>query len=272
MAATGVTTSTYGLGRGFNETLMIEMARAGRGNNYYGETAADLMDPFREEFALLNALCARNTVLQAKPVNGVRVELLNEYTVLPGGGWRLPDLAYGAEAWAVLRLTAPVTAESVSPGELFTATLSYQSLTGETCAPISGTLALPAVSQALFGTLAEDVLVLRRLGELDAAKLQEQARSAAKRQDWAQVDMLLGEVSKLGADNPWVAGIVKELKKLASRRDDVLFQKEAAYSSNRMRGRMTAVNESADIDAAVPAFLRRKMAQGKAEPDATPKQ
>ena len=38
---------------------MIGMARAGHGASYYGETADDLMDPFREEFDLLNALCAR---------------------------------------------------------------------------------------------------------------------------------------------------------------------------------------------------------------------
>jgi hypothetical protein len=53
-----VTTSTYGLGRGFNEELMVAMARAGHGNSYYGQTAEDLMDPFREELELLNALCA----------------------------------------------------------------------------------------------------------------------------------------------------------------------------------------------------------------------
>ena len=37
----------------FNETLMIEMAGRGLGQGYYGETAEDLADPFREEFELL---------------------------------------------------------------------------------------------------------------------------------------------------------------------------------------------------------------------------
>jgi len=58
-AQAGVSTSTYGLGRNFNEELMIGMARHGQGNSYYGQTAEDLMDPIREEFDLLGALCAR---------------------------------------------------------------------------------------------------------------------------------------------------------------------------------------------------------------------
>ena len=33
---------------------MTAMARSGRGNAYYGRTADDLMDPFREEFDRLN--------------------------------------------------------------------------------------------------------------------------------------------------------------------------------------------------------------------------
>src|SRR5688572_13824884 len=35
----GVTTSTYGLGRRFNEDLMVAMSKSGRGNAYYGQTA-----------------------------------------------------------------------------------------------------------------------------------------------------------------------------------------------------------------------------------------
>jgi Ca-activated chloride channel family protein len=67
MAEAGVGTSTYGLGQGFNEELMTAMARAGQGNAYYGQTAEDLMDPFREEFDLMSALCARRLRLALAP-------------------------------------------------------------------------------------------------------------------------------------------------------------------------------------------------------------
>ena len=120
LAAAGVTTSTYGLGRSFNEDLMIGMARAGQGNSYYGQTAEDLMDPFREEFALLNALYARRLVLDLQTAEGVRAEVLNGYTPVGDTRWQLPDLAYGGEAWALARSGAPATG---SPGRGTTARL-----------------------------------------------------------------------------------------------------------------------------------------------------
>ena len=63
IAANGVTTSTYGLGRSFNEELMVEMAKQGHGNPYYGDTAADLFEPFAEEFDLIANLYARHVRL-----------------------------------------------------------------------------------------------------------------------------------------------------------------------------------------------------------------
>ena len=60
LADLDVTTSTYGLGHEFNEELMIEMANSGLGQGYYGETADDLSDPFKEEFELLLNTIATN--------------------------------------------------------------------------------------------------------------------------------------------------------------------------------------------------------------------
>ena len=69
-ARRGVSTSTYGLGEQFNEPLMLAMAAAGRGNAYYGQTAADLAEPFAAEFALLASLCARGLVLKVNAPAG----------------------------------------------------------------------------------------------------------------------------------------------------------------------------------------------------------
>lgn len=55
LLARGVSTTTVGLGSGFNEDLMIAMARAGGGQQYYGQTADDLFDSFDEELQLLQA-------------------------------------------------------------------------------------------------------------------------------------------------------------------------------------------------------------------------
>jgi Ca-activated chloride channel family protein len=65
------------------------------------------MDPFREEFALLNATCARRVELELVPAPGVQAEVLNDYPLTDDVNSQLPDLAYGGEAWALVRLTVP---------------------------------------------------------------------------------------------------------------------------------------------------------------------
>ena len=42
---------------------MIEMAKNGLGQSYYGETAQDLLDPFKEEFELLQNIIATDISL-----------------------------------------------------------------------------------------------------------------------------------------------------------------------------------------------------------------
>ena len=269
LAAAGVTTSTYGLGHHFNEDLMIGMARAGQGNSYYGQTAEDLMDPFREEFALLNALCSRGLVLELQTTEGVRAEILNGYTQVGDAGWRLPDLAYGGEAWALVRLTVPARAASVDPTALMSAIVRYLDLGGEPRALQPIALALPAVAAGAYHALLEDDLVARRAGELEAARLQREARAAARQHDWATVDQLVARTRVLGEANPWLGDIAAGMAELASGRDEVLFSKEASYSSARMSARLAPRDESLTPSAAGPSFLRRKRAQGKAEPDAT---
>ena len=108
-AAEGITTSTYGLGNHFNEDLMVAIARAGAGNHYYGDTAEDLMEPFQQELELLGNLCLRDLRIKASAPDGVQVSMVNDLPAV-GDGWRLPDLAWGAEAWAVLRVSVPVVA------------------------------------------------------------------------------------------------------------------------------------------------------------------
>ena len=64
MAEYGVTTSTYGLSRHFNENLMTVMAKAGQGQAHYGQTAEDLLDPFEQEFDFMEAILARRQRFQ----------------------------------------------------------------------------------------------------------------------------------------------------------------------------------------------------------------
>jgi Ca-activated chloride channel homolog len=267
LAAAGVTTSTYGLGKNFNEHLMIGMARAGGGNSYYGETAEDLMDPFREELALLTALCARGLVLELQMPDGVHAEVLNGYRGDQESGWRLPDLAFGGEAWALVRLTVPrALAISGRLLDLLTVRVRHLDSGGVQQPALEGLLSVPVVSASVLGVLAEDELTVRRAKELDAAVLEDRARRAARARDWTAVDRLVAQVGDLADANPWLHGMWQSLKALAVRRDEDLFAKEAAFNANRKRTRLAGKEEApGTADAEVADYLRRKMSQGKGD-------
>lgn len=268
LAAAGVTTSTYGLGHHFNEDLMTGMADAGRGNAYYGQTADDLADPFREELALLDAMCARQVELALEAPAGVTVEVLNHYAKTPQGRWRLPDLAYGGEAWALLRLSVdPELTRQHERLELLEARATWRDLEGRAGESSSASLELPVMPAAAYAAVAEDELVRRRTEEVTVASMQDTAREAARRHDWRSVDQTLSMARSLARDNEWMQSVVGELEGLAAQRDEALFRKEAAYSSRRARSRLASTIEaSACMSADTPSFLRRKTAQGKAEP------
>lgn len=98
------TTTTVGLGRGFNEDLMIAMARCGGGQQYFGQTASDLFDSFDEEFSLLQALCLHQLNVKLIPSTGVIVETVGLVQKNADDSCGLSDMEWGAESWLMLRL------------------------------------------------------------------------------------------------------------------------------------------------------------------------
>lgn len=269
-AARGVTTSTYGLGNSFNEELMVAMARAGGGNHYYGDTADDLMEPFQQELALLGNLCLRGLRLAATVADGCTVEIVNQLPKAEAG-WRLPDLAWGAEAWAVLRVTVPAGALPAAGQScpVLRVAVVGQSLEGDVVALERTGLSLPVMTPAAVGNLADDELVSRRLVELAAAEALMAMRQAVAAGDWARVDALLAAASRQFAGNEWVAAVLEAMRSIAAGRERERAMKEMMYSSSKLRSRLASKEETvafcAAESSAVPAYLRRKPAQGKGE-------
>ncbi len=268
MAAAGVSTSTYGLGRNFNEELMAAMASEGQGNAYYGRTAEDLEDPFRQEFDLMTALCARALRLAIMPAPGVRAEIVNRYPTDADGRSMLPDLAYGSEAWALIRLTVPRSiVHSTDDVHVLSATLEYSNLGGERTLAGPIHLRLPRLPTGAFATVAPNDTVARRVSELQAASMQEDARRAARDGDWGTVARLLNELRAEAVQHPWIAASVKQLELYARRRETQRFSKEALYKANNLRSRLSSPEESQDWsldeEAKRASFLRRKREQGR---------
>ncbi len=108
LATRGVTTSTIGIGRDFNEDLLIPMAEAGRGNAWHVEQAEDMARIFATEMEGLIAQTGHTVSLGFTPSDGVRVQdVLNDFEVTHTGRYKLPNLLAGAPIDVVVRLKLP---------------------------------------------------------------------------------------------------------------------------------------------------------------------
>jgi len=268
IAATGITTTTCGLGANFDELLMLEMARAGQGSAYYGERAEDLIDPFREELELLSNLLARRLRLSLTPGEGVELMVLNGYRQ-DEAALILPDLAEGGEAWAMVRLRFSEGAEQLADRLLISAFLNFETMNGERATAGPTSLRLPRLPAGAFAALAVDETVTARRQELQAADIQDQARQAARARHWPEVDRLLAEAEREAGNNKWVAESLDSLKRIARRRDVEGFSKESVFAAQKMRSRLAATGEvapsewSASTESARAAYLRKKPVQGR---------
>ena len=80
LASRGVSTSTFGVGEGFNEQLLEQMANLGSGNFYYIATPMEIPTIFIQEFSELASVTARDVEVTLEIPAGVDATLL--------GGWR----------------------------------------------------------------------------------------------------------------------------------------------------------------------------------------
>ena len=144
-----------------------------------------------------------------------------------------------------------------------------QSLEGDAVSLERVGLSLPVMTSAAFDNLADDELVTRRLVELAAAEALMGMRQAAAANDWARVDALLETASRQFAGNEWVAAVLKAMRSIAAGRERERAMKEMMYSSSKLRSRLAAKDESVAFclseSVPVPAYLRRKPAQGKGD-------
>jgi len=267
LADLGVTTSTYGLGDHFNEELMVAMADSGQGNHYYGDTAEDLLEPFQQEFDLLANLAIRGISLRAAVPAGGQVRMLNDYVGSQADGWHLPDLPWGAEAWAILRIRLPKPVVPPEGQELsfLRVEVSGLNLDGESVNLEPANLTLRSVGSAALSQVAENELVARRLSELEAAGFLRLAREAARNNDWPRVDRILADAERQFTGNDWLASVLEAIRTVAKSRSRERFMKEALYSSSNFSNRLSEKEEDMVLmERSKPSYLRRKAAQGKA--------
>ncbi|MBK9677144.1 MAG: hypothetical protein IPO82_18605 [Betaproteobacteria bacterium] len=255
---------------------MVAMAQQGHGNPYYGATAADLFEPFAEEFDLIANLYARHVRLSLTAPEGVKITLCNDYPVEKREGFpaiRLPDIPFGAEAWVLLELEIGAGLALESGNNILQAGVTGATPEGVPIAFTDALLTMKALSPPAWEALLPDPLVLARQAEVEAGKLLAAARAAAEHGDWKTIERILADAKVRFADHPWVIDVLEHMAELAKAKDAARFRKEATYSGRRMSTRLSSKLEnlgSVADEAAAPSFVRRKTAQGKAQFDKRP--
>ena len=119
-----------------------------------------------------------------------------------------------------------------------------------------------------FAMIEEDKKVKTRISEVIVSSYQQEAKEAAKQNDWSRVDRIISEAKKFAADDPWMSQSLHSLEKYSKRRQQDHFTKAAMYSSDRMNKRLVALDEhegsfDSFSESRKVSYLRRKIERGK---------
>ena len=249
----GVSTTTLGFGRHYDETLLLGMATAGDGNFEHIETAGSLPTFFENELQGLTRTSGRTVSLglEPNPEYGAQVlEVLNDLTQNSLGRYQLGNLVEGQPINVVVRLqlTAPAQGDIHAPSTpTFGVTrvrLAWTGLDGVR-RKVRAQLDLPVLSQADYDALPEDREVVEAVSLLTMAERQRLAVRAMDRGDRAGATSYFSDVVGIAMSMPSPSAEMsaslaesQDLQRLYAEGDDLLARKRAlSQSYNRSQSK-----------------------------------
>ncbi len=212
----GVSTSTFGVGRGFNEHLLEGMSNQGGGNFYYIETPSEIPVIFQREFKELAAVTARDVEIVLDLPPQVSIQVL--------GGWRVEQkdgqmrifigsLTSGREQEIYLKLLIPPAS---GPAELRIQTRVLAKGEGEQVFDQQAEVTFRYAGQAEAEAAPRNRLVLERFARVDLAETANEALKLERRGENQKANQLLR--SAVAASAPYAApSVVKEYEQMSDR-------------------------------------------------------
>lgn len=275
-AGASITTSTVGLGHGFNETLLTGMAKAGEGAANFGQTADDLSEAFEEQFAILSNSFLRQVKITVQGGSDVQARLLGE--LLEDGVTRtrkLGTLPWNSALTAVVELKIGANAKADS---LLAVNFAAIAKDGTPVAFGPQILILPEVDLATFSTLQTDVNVAAAVGEAVTGEKLDVIQALVRNGQVAEAKQKLAELTQQADLSEWAREKVIYLTGLLEE-DQIMAMKELRYASrnfNRsIKGSNVAENSevfSEGLEEAKAIFLRKKRAAGRSSAPKPPQQ
>ena len=228
LASRGISTSTFGVGRDFDEDMMQSLAQAGDGNYYFIEHPNDLPRIFAAELTGLNNTFARTVSLGLETDNGVKVlDVLNDLSRNEHGRLMLPNLMFGSMLEVLVKLHLPA-GQSL---EALRVRLAYTPANGSQRTVTRETLNIASVDDATYRSLNAhpDVLEALALFEVARAKV-EMIQKLDQGDDNAVKDLLQTQAATLAAA-PASARVRKEQVALEELKAD--FGKDRAVTRKK---------------------------------------
>ncbi len=239
----GISTTTIGIGRDFNEDLLIPMAEAGGGNGWHVQEPEDMVKIFETELQGLSRQFAHAVRLRINTAEGVRVtDLINDFE-LSDGSYILPNLLSGSPLEIVVRLEVQ---PSAAGKELFSVGLGYIQQSDKESVIVEGSFSPEIADADTVDTLDRDPDVARSLQMLLNARARREAMEKLDEgdRDGALNNICLAMASsfKMVAEMPYLEDFGAEQEDLASLRaslenceDDAMARKQMAYRRESIR-------------------------------------
>ena len=242
LAGNGISTTTIGIGRDFNEDLLLPMAEAGGGNGWHVQEPEDMVRIFETELNGLSRQFANTVRLRINTAEGVRVtDLLNDFEVADDGSYILPTLLSGSPLEIVVRLEV----QSAAVGnELFTVGLEYLLQSENEPVTLEACFAPAAADRGLVESLERTADVVRSTQVLLNARARGEAllKMVAGDRDGAldQIAFCLSSSRPMAADasDAFLAELqdLGEIQaSLENAEDDVMARKRMAYRRESIR-------------------------------------
>ena len=265
-AEAGISTTALGFGQGFNEDLLIGMARAAGGNFYFIQSIDDAAEVFGIELQTLKAVAAQNLTLTLEPAAGVEIRDVLSFhrrQTAPGAAWTLElgDIYEDEDKVLGLQLTLPALAAGLH--SLLKVSYRAEVVHDGNLETLRGEWSVQATAAPLGAEhVVSDLGVTLDLARLRIARAKEQAVELADKGQAAEAVSTLrdlaGQLSAAGLDEHFeIAEELEQLEHYASRISarqlDNPSRKELRDQSfqGRGRGRQDLLGRGVALDPAV---------------------
>lgn len=248
LAKKGVSTSTIGIGRDFNEELLVPMADAGEGNAWHVQEAGDMARIFEAELGGALNQFAREVSLRIVPRDGVRItDVMNDFERDAAGGYVLPNLISGRPLEIVVEAALPAGAAGETLAA-FDVELRFTDQRSAEHVTASATLSVEFATVEAVDGLPEDTAVREAIVLLANARARAEAirdmdrgnydaaRQHVRAAHAMSMDIAIGIPSAALFDE--VSKLEAELNELDSRDLDAMTRKKMRYAAElRRKGR-----------------------------------